>query len=148
VKEDVYLPDWTSPDRRDYTLRCAGLLADLIPEGREGSVSTLPLGFKPAVETLAFVDDAQTNLIETAQRLDELHSETGRIIRLAIEPEPFCRIETTDEAIEFFERLRQRADVEGCRDIVDEHLGLCYDACHQAVEYEDAANSIARLRDA
>lgn len=146
VKEQVYLPDWTAPERLDYTLRCAAILAALMPEGREGSVSTLPLGFTPAVETLSFVDDCVANLVAAARRLDELHSETGRIVRLAIEPEPFCRVETTSDAIGLFDRIRARAESDGCRDLVDQHLGLCYDVCHQAVEFEDAANSIERLR--
>ncbi|HEX6983787.1 MAG TPA: metabolite traffic protein EboE, partial [Planctomycetaceae bacterium] len=148
VKERVYLPDWTAPERLDYTLRCAAILAELMPEGREGSISTLPLGFKPAVETLGFVDDCVANLVAVARRLDELHSETGRVVRLAIEPEPFCRVETTADAIGLFERLRDKADAEGCRAVVDQHLGLCYDVCHQAVEFEDAAESIAALRTA
>ncbi|MGC1274899.1 MAG: metabolite traffic protein EboE [Planctomycetaceae bacterium] len=148
VKELVYLPDWSTPERLDYSLRCAAILAELIPEGREGSVSTLPLGFTPAVETLAFVDDCISNLLSAAKRLDELHSESGRVIRLAIEPEPFCRIETTPEAVAFFARLRQRADADGCRELVDQHVGLCYDVCHQAVEFEDAAESIAAIRQA
>lgn len=148
VKELVYLPDWSSQERLDYTLRCAAILAELIPEGREGSISTLPLGFKPVVETLAFVDDCLSHLLSAARQLDELHSETGRIIRLAIEPEPFCQIETTPGAIAFFTRLREKAESEGCRDLVDQHIGLCYDVCHQAVEFEDAAESIAAIRQA
>jgi sugar phosphate isomerase/epimerase len=146
VKEQVYLPDWSSRERLDYTLRCATILAGLMPDGREGSVSTLPLGFQPAVVTEAFLDDCLTNLLELARRLDELHSETGRVVRLAIEPEPFCRIETTPQAVAFFRRLRDRAESEGCREAADEHLGLCYDVCHQAVEFEEAGESIATLR--
>jgi len=146
VKEQVYLPDWTSPERLEYTLRCAAILAELMPIGREGSVSTLPLGFQPAVVTAAFIDDCLANLIAAARALDELHSETGRVVRLAIEPEPFCRIETTPGAVAFFRELRERADAEGSRHLVDEHIGLCYDVCHQAVEFEEAAESIAALR--
>src|SRR5687767_13825733 len=47
VKENVYRPDWSQPERRDYTIRCATLLAALLPHDvAEGSISTLPLGFK------------------------------------------------------------------------------------------------------
>ncbi len=146
VKEQVYLPDWTDPRRLEYTLRCCGILADLLPEGREGSVSTLPLGFSPAIESPLFLEECESQLLAAARWLDELHDRTGRIVRLAIEPEPFCRIERTDEAIAFFRGLRARADREGWLDVAEQHLGLCYDVCHQAVEFEDAADSIARLR--
>jgi sugar phosphate isomerase/epimerase len=148
VKEGVYLPDWASSERLEYTLRCATILSELIPEGREGSISTLPLGFKPAAQGTSFLDECLDNLVEAARRLDELHSETGRVIRLAVEPEPFCRIETTEEAIALFQRLRDRAGEQGCRAVAEQHLGLCYDVCHQAVEFEDAETSIAMLRGA
>jgi sugar phosphate isomerase/epimerase len=148
VKEQVYLPDWSTPERLEYTLRCAAILAALMPDGREGSISTLPLGFKPAPVGEMFLEKCLANLMTAAQKLDELHSETGRVVRLAIEPEPFCQIETTAEAIAFFERLRARADEVGNRHLVEEHIGLCYDVCHQAVEFEDIADSIAALRNA
>src|SRR5207244_10977693 len=46
VKEQVYLPDWSQPQRLEYTLQCAKVLAALLPAGGEGSISTVPLGFK------------------------------------------------------------------------------------------------------
>src|SRR5664279_4227211 len=46
VKEQVYRPDWTSPERVAYTNLLFNLLAELLPAGIEGSVSTLPGSFK------------------------------------------------------------------------------------------------------
>ena len=46
VKERVYLPDWTEPQRLGYTMRLFDLLAELAPRELEGSVSTLPGSFK------------------------------------------------------------------------------------------------------
>ncbi|HEX4796560.1 MAG TPA: metabolite traffic protein EboE [Humisphaera sp.] len=141
VKEQVYLPDWSQPQRLEYTLQCAKVLATLLPAGGEGSISTLPLGFKQFDHPANFRDTAITQLIDCAQEL-ERYRDTGRTIRLSIEPEPFCLLETTAEAIEFFAQLRQRAADVGALDAVQEHLGLCYDVCHQAVEFEDVAESI------
>ena len=70
---------------------------------------------------------------------------TGKLIRLAIEPEPFCVIETTAETLSFFERLRSRAADADSLDVVNTHWGVCYDVCHQAVEFEDVAASIRSL---
>ena len=56
VKENVYLPDWTSDDRLQYTLQCATVLAELLPEGGESSISTLPLGFKAFKHPPDFLD--------------------------------------------------------------------------------------------
>lgn len=146
VKENVYLPDWSSPDRLEYTSDCARVLAALLPEGGEGSLSTLPLAFS-LFQRKGLIPDCISQLIQMAKRLDRLHADTGRLIRLAIEPEPFCLLELTDATIEFFESsLRPRAADEGALDLVNRHLGVCFDVCHQAVEFEDVAQSIAALR--
>ncbi len=145
VKEQVYLPDWSSDQRRIYTEQCAQVLTQLLPEGTEGSLSTLPLGFKQFSYPETFEEDCLRQLLRLARKLDELHDETGNVIRLAIEPEPLCLLETTKETLAFFERLEERAAHEGLAEIVRRHLGVCYDVCHQAVEFEDVAASIQSL---
>lgn len=145
VKENVYLPDWTQPNRLEYTLACARVLAAFLPRGGEGSISTVPLGFKPFEHPADFADRCADQLIELARGLDRLHAQSGRLIRLAIEPEPFCVIETTDETLRFFARLRERAADAGALEVVQTYLGVCYDVCHQAVEFEDVAASIRSL---
>lgn len=145
VKEQVYLPDWTHPDRARYTLDCARVLASLLPTGVDGSLSTVPLGFKPLATSSDFLDRCIERLIATATGLAKLCDDTGRTVRLAIEPEPLCVLETTAETVAFFQRLRDRAEPIGALDAVREHLGVCYDVCHQAVEFEDVAASIRQL---
>ncbi len=141
VKENVYLPDWTKRERLDYTVNCARVLAGLLPEGvDEGSISTLPLGFREFRQPPEFRDACARQLSACADALARLFDETGKTIRLAIEPEPCCVIETTPEAIDFFHRL-QRLDSPA----VQTHLGVCFDVCHQAVEFEDVAESIRML---
>jgi len=117
----------------------------LLPDETEGSISTMPIGFKEFEPPQDFLDRSIPQLIVLAHRLDRLYEETGKVIRLAIDPEPFCIIETTPDAIRFFERLRQTSDEENLRQPVDRYLGLCYDVCHQAVEFEDVAESIRSL---
>ena len=145
VKEQVYVPDWTDPRRREYTLGCARVLSALLPEGGEGSISTVPLGFKSLVPGLGFLDGCFEQLLRTAQGLAELERRTGRCVRLAIEPEPLCFLETTSETIEFFRLLAGRSEEWGLFDAVRRHIGVCYDVCHQSVEFEDVAASIAAL---
>ena len=146
VKENVYLPDWSQPQRRAYTERCATLLAALLPEGlEEGSISTVPLGFKRFEHAPDFVDRCITQLVDTAVFLADLRTRTGKTIRIGIEPEPLCLLETTDEALAFFRRLFAAADDAGRGDAARTHLGVCYDVCHQAVEFEDVQGSIAAL---
>jgi sugar phosphate isomerase/epimerase len=143
VKENVYRPDWSSPERLTYTAECAAVLAELLPDGTEGSISTLPLGFKGFDHPADFLDACARNLVECAAWLDRVRQNTGRVIRLAIEPEPFCLLETTAEAVAFFQRLWATAGKN--EDAVRTHIGLCYDVCHQAVEFEDIGESVRTL---
>lgn len=145
VKEKVYVPDWSTESRLAYTVGCAKVLAALLPQGVEGSISTLPLGFKGFDHPPGFLYAAMTRLIVAARELDRLRDETGTMIRLAIEPEPFCALETTAEAIDFFRRLWVEAERRGVAEIVRTHLGLCFDVCHQAVEFEDVGQSVREL---
>lgn len=146
VKEQVYLPDWSDRRRLDYTADCARLLAGLLPDGVDGSISTLPLGFKPADRQPGFLAAAIGQLLDLAAGLARLRAETGRTIRLAIEPEPFCLVETTAETVAFFAQLWDAAEAAGQGSAAREHLGVCYDVCHQAVEFEDAATAIGGLQ--
>lgn len=145
VKEQVYVPDWQSPARLDYTVDCAGVLTQLLPEGTEGSISTVPLGFKSLAQTPDFEDRCIEQLLKLVRRLDDLHDDTGKVVRLAIEPEPLCVLETTDEAIGFFGRLCERAAASDLLEAARRHVGLCYDVCHQSVEFEDVTTSIRSL---
>lgn len=145
VKEQVYLPDWSDARRASYTAGCAGVLSSLLPADVEGSISTLPLGFKPFERHSMFVEACAAHLIDVAVEFDKVRETFGKTIRLAIEPEPFCLIETTAETIVFFEKLWRQARATGVEEIARRHLGVCYDVCHQAVEFEDAGESIRAL---
>jgi sugar phosphate isomerase/epimerase len=143
VKENVYLPDWTTAERVDYTVRCAEVLAKLLPEDvDEGSISTLPLGFREFPHADDFTHRCSAKLIDCAEALARIYDETGKLIRLAIEPEPFCVVETTPQTIQFFRQLWNEPN---CAGHLRTHLGLCFDVCHQAVEFEDVAASIRSL---
>jgi hypothetical protein len=156
VKENVYAPDWSTPARLAYTNACAGILAALLPEGVSGTVSTVPGTFKTWAP--GRVDAIVGNLLEHAVHLDEIREKTGRTIILALEPEPCCLLETIDETVTFFKRhlfasataahLARRRGISRARasDALRRHLGVCYDVCHAAVEFEDAAASIGGLQ--
>lgn len=146
VKEQVYLPDWTDERRETFTIQCAEVLAELLPDGVDGSISTVPLGFKELSEREGFLEACTGRLLNVAVALDRLRQTSGRTIRLAIEPEPACVLETTAEALAFFERLFVAASERGIEALTRNHLGLCYDVCHQAVEFEDIPTSLELIR--
>lgn len=138
VKENVYLPDWSSLARRDYTIDAARILAQLLPEGVDGSISTVPVAYGKHCPPQAVV-----NLVTVAAELEKLESRTGRLIRLALEPEPDCCLERIDECIAFFEQLRLVN-----RPLVDRYLGICLDVCHAALQFEDPVVALGRLKQA
>jgi sugar phosphate isomerase/epimerase len=136
VKEAVYRPDWLEDERLAYTDRLARILAALLPPGVDGTVSTVPGAFKPRAPSEHDADAMAARLARHAGTLREIHAATGKRIALALEPEPFCTMETIEETTRFFARL-SAAD----RDVI----GVCFDACHMAVEWEDAAGALAAL---
>jgi len=145
VKEQVYAPDWRSDERLDYTIALAEILAELLPEGLDGSISTVPGSYKPWIKTEADVRAMGDRLIACAQRLAQIKSETGKEIHLGLEPEPSCFLETTGETIEFFDEVlfrRAGADAE----LVRKHIGVCFDTCHVALQFEDLCESFERYR--
>ena len=152
VKENVYLPDWRDPRRVGYTNRLATLLAALLEDcGRvEGSVSTVPGAFKGHLHSTEDAAAIAVRILEHAEHLVALRQSTGVTIALAIEPEPACFIETTQEAVDFFahylldDRFVRTASSITVED-VRRHIGVCFDACHMAVEFEDHAASLAAL---
>jgi sugar phosphate isomerase/epimerase len=156
VKEEAYRPDWSEEARLIYSNRLATLLAELLPEGMEGSVSTVPGTFKPWAE--GAVPAIADNLIRHVAHLVELRQRTGKTIALALEPEPCCLLETIAEAIAFFESHlfdeRAAARLAGLIGSSNDqaaaalrtHIGVCYDVCHAAVEFEDPRRSIDALR--
>ncbi|WP_327342801.1 metabolite traffic protein EboE [Streptomyces europaeiscabiei] len=136
VKKDVYLPDWADEARLTHTLDCARVLAALLPDDAErGSVSTLPLAWRtPWPPDRA--DTARRALDRLTAGLAGIESDTGRRIRVGFEPEPGCVVETTAQA------------VRELRGLDPERLGVCLDACHLAVQFEEPGAALRRLADA
>ncbi|MCP4847285.1 MAG: metabolite traffic protein EboE [Verrucomicrobiaceae bacterium] len=144
VKEQVYIPDWTSRDRLEYTKRLFDIIAELVPDGVSGSVSTLPGSFKEFIN-----DDEEQgsviidNLAECAEHILHLVESTGKDLHLGLEPEPLGWFETSGETVAFFKRFREQ---KGGR--FDRVLGVNYDTCHLAIEFEEPKDAISNLLDA
>ena len=102
VKEGAYRPDWSTQPRLDYTNSLADILAALLPDGMDGSISTVPGTFKPWAND-GVVEAIVGNLMKHVAHLVRIREKTGKSITLALEPEPCCLLETIAETIEFFE---------------------------------------------
>jgi sugar phosphate isomerase/epimerase len=129
--------------RINYTEQCAAILGQLLPEGGEGSLSTVPLGGRMNPHAADFHAVCFSQLIRLAKYLHQLYETTGRRIRLGLEPEPMCEMSgTAGWTLPVFDRLYTQAEALGCEALVREYIGACFDVCHQAVEFEDVTKSI------
>jgi hypothetical protein len=136
VKRRVYRPDWADPARLAYTVDLARLLAVLLPGGvEEGTISTLPFGWR-APWSEGSAEAARLQLRRLADELAELSARTGRRIRIGVEPEPGCVVETTEQASALL------------FDLEPDWIGVCLDACHLAVQFEEPGAAVATLASA
>ncbi len=143
VKERVYQPDWTTDDRVDYTNLLFDLLSQLVPIGIAGSVSTVPLSFKSFITTEDQVQVLRRQVWRTVEHIAKVSEKSGRDLHLGLEPEPLCYLETTAEAVSFFDSMR---DDHPNDPRLKQHLGVNYDTCHLAIEYENPAESLLLLK--
>ncbi len=156
IKEEIYRPDWLEPERARVTMELCRLLAACLPEGIAGVVSTLPGSFKPWGDSRGIRAEIARALAPVIDGLHRLRDETGRTVRLAVEPEPFGTLETVDEFIEFYEGegvAYTAATLAGefgftesaAIDAVRAFLAINLDACHLAVEFEDPEKAVEKL---
>jgi len=139
IKETVYLPDWRFPDRLEYTKKLAELLSVWLPEGMTGSISTVPVGFRTSITPEDF-PILQKHIQAALDFLDRLAQKTGKEILLSMEPEPGCVLETIPDVVDLFSRL-------GLSRSQQNFLAICFDCCHQALQYENPAQALQLLAD-
>lgn len=160
IKDQVYTPDWSGIERYRYSLRLIQILERLLPMDMEGSISTLPLSYRPwftdqPAELKAFYDVAVTRLTKLVSAMAESYLKSGRLIHLDLEPEPDCLLQISNDVVHFFRQyliplgvktLKQQgysaADAEA---LIRRHIRICYDVCHFAVEYESPIDVFNKL---
>ena len=135
----------------------ADILVDITEPGVEPSIQTAPLAFKPNVEGPAYIEAFTTNLFRVVAHLIDIERRTGRRIKVSLEPEPYCFLETTEETVAYFEEhIYSRAGVEQLAVLADcpvseaihlvrRHLGIVFDIGHQSVEFEDIPVALESL---
>lgn len=160
VMERVYEPDWTTDDRVEYTNRVAGILAVVGSIATAPSIQTSPLAFAPKVTGEGYVREFTDNVFRVLGRLRELEQLTGRRVKLALEPEPACFLETTEETVDYFlghvyapDAVRRFARLTGiplseAQSDLRRYLGVVFDIGHQSVGFEDIVVSLTMLADA
>lgn len=151
VKDQVHFPDWTTPERKDYTIRSFKILAQLLPEGQDGGISTSPVSYRHWFKTQEAFDQgmevATSHLMEVVTELSKIEAETGKLLHLDIEPEPDGILENSDEMVWLFtDWLLPKGAPELAKTLgispkesealIKRHIQVCYDVCHFAIVYE------------
>lgn len=163
VKEHVHAPDWTTEDRLTYTLRLFNQLAELLPKGQAGGISTSPISYKYWHSTdldkqNAFRKGAE-NMVRVAQHLYDIENNTGKYLHLDIEPEPDGLLENSDEVLSFYSDylvpigigILQDSldkDADEIETLIKRYITVCYDICHFSLAYEEPEDTFTKFKKA
>ncbi len=161
VKDAVHSPDWTTTERIDYTIRLFHILAQLLPKGLEGGISTSPLSYRhwfPKSELPRVTERATQHILLVVETLFKIRELNGISMHLDIEPEPDGILETGAEFIRWYEEVlipqarkslteSLTISVYEAEECVREHIRLCYDVCHFAIGYEQHPVVLKELED-
>lgn len=159
VKARVFAPDWRDEARVRYTLCLARILAALLPPQVEGSISTVPLSYKAWIgnDDRAALAQMSCHLARVAAALVQLGERQACVIYLALEPEPDGVLAGSRDVVAFYQNSllpvggrwlaqatgvsRERAEAQ-----LLEHVRVCWDTCHLAVQFEEPAEVLLRFQ--
>jgi len=151
VKEKVYEPDWSTCKRLNFNVHLIDIAAELCPINGELGFSTSPLSYKfwsKKKDNKNFLDKVSSYLLLLVKKLLLIFQNTNKIIHIDFEPEADCLLETIEDVITFFEKIvfEQVAHnlshdlhipLSDAMSHIKRHLRICYDICHQSVQFED-----------
>lgn len=161
IKDQVHTPDWTTTERIDYTHNLMTILAELLPDEMDGSVSTSPLSYKYWFNDSVSIEKAKnvacSSLVKIVLQLVTIRQTSGKLLHLDLEPEPDGFLENTQEVINFFKEyilikgLLELQNELGCSNETAKqhllnHIQICYDVCHFALAYESPEYVVSSLQ--
>ncbi len=157
VKEQAYLPDWTDPERLASSLRLLEVAFTLSDEPLV-TISTVPGSYRPfgpQHNDAALIAHNLGQWVVAAHRAWET---TGRVAVLALEPEPWCLLETSHDVAWFWRGplathglaaiSKELGNADDARAALARHLGVCVDTCHLSLAFEDQATAVQRMAEA
>ena len=160
VKEDVYQPDWLTPERLTYTDQARRDSRRAAARRMAGSVSTVPGTFKavaarrpdaPRVMADMMARHA-ANLVDAAapHRARDRARARARALLLPRDDRGDARVLSRSSAHRCERGDRRAGDrpfaSTQAREALRRHLGVCYDICHGAVEFEDPGRRFRAVR--
>nr|YP_009551192.1 hypothetical protein [Vischeria sp. ACOI 3415]QAA12125.1 hypothetical protein [Vischeria sp. ACOI 3415] len=159
IKEKVYYPDWTNRKRNNFNNTLINLSAELCLPGNEVGFSTSPLAYKfysKKVSNDLFCGRVSNYILELVQQLIKIYEKQGKIIHIDFEPEADCILENIQDMLLFFgEFILKKIAFILAKDLqislfqarihLVRHVRICYDVCHQAIQFEDHIKNFIAL---
>lgn len=151
IKNKVYKPDWTTLERANFNFTLIEILSKLCPIGGDVGFSTSPLDYKFGLHKKndkSFNDLTLEYLVQLIKKLIYIEKKEGKTIHIDFEPEADCLLEKISDIVNFFENLllvdlalkltnELNISLTEAKTYIFRHLRICYDICHQAVQFED-----------
>ncbi len=155
VKEQVYAPDWTTKERVHWTIEISKIFADLLPEDRQGSVSSLTGTYRPWKDTPKVHRAIAEGFLKVLWAQETLYQKTGKDVVLAIEPEPDTTLDTSDQVIDFFENTllplakkkwkNKFSTLSQLEQVLRHRFTVNLDTCHFSVLFDEPAQAAIDL---
>jgi hypothetical protein len=160
IKDEVHTPDWTTPERLEYTRNLINIMSYLLPEGMEGGISTSPLSYKLWFENQEQIDQVKSTstsaLINLVVQMIEIKNNQSKSIHIDLEPEPDGMLENTQEVLDYYRQYLFKQGIQELKQSLEcteqeakshilEHIQLCYDVCHFALAYEQPKEVVDQL---
>lgn len=157
VKEKVYEPDWSTKERASFNISLIDILSHL--PGIELGFSTSPLAYKFCIGRKydhKFFDKVCHNLLLLVKKMMLIFQATNKIIHIDFEPEGDCLLETIEDVVDFFNKFifgqvahklsyDLQITLSDAINHIKRHLRICYDICHQSVQFEDHIKNFSFL---
>lgn len=151
VKDKVYEPNWTTIERANFNLTLIEILSKLCPKGGDIGFSTSPLGYKFGLHKKnneSLNDLTVQYLLVLIKKLVDIEKKECKTIHIDFEPEADCLLENIYDVVNFFEKFlltnvafkltkELNVTLNEAKSYILKHFRICYDICHQAVQFED-----------
>lgn len=141
LKQGVFRPTWLEEERVRFTLDVAEVASHLVrqlrPSGSHVSISTHSGAFGPWPRGEQDARRCAQNLGKVAQGLLRVGFDSGFRFVLALEAEPRAAAGDSASLAAFLERVPEWAGEAVQAWVIARGIGVCLDACHSAVEFED-----------
>lgn len=159
IKEKIYEPDWGTVERFIFTKNLITILSNLL-DTEYGSISTVPICYKIKIRNrkkkYRVIQESLCYLMEILVLLDKTKREKNKKIVLCFEPEPDCFLENTHDIIFFYKHTlipygtnylnkNYGYTKKNATRKIFQHLQICYDACHFAIQHEKPKKTFEML---